>query len=312
MARSTASRKYLITINNPKELGFTHDTIKNILNAHSGIEYWCLCDEIGAEGTPHIHVYAVFSNAVMFTTLQKRFYGAHLDTARGSNQECRDYIRKEGKWLDDKKHETNLSDTFEESGDLPLDREASKKEMDEILELVNCGASNFEILQKHPNAVRYIDKIERTRQIVLAELNKREFRHLKVFYIWGKTGVGKTRKIMENHGYENCYRVTNYKNPFDTYEGQPIIIFEEFRSNLPISDMLIYLDGYPTVLPSRYNDKQACYTTVYIITNIPLENQYPNIQREEPETWNAFRRRIHEVTCMLPPGSNMLDWTDDW
>ena len=172
MARSTASRKYLITINNPKELGFTHDTIKNILNAHSGIEYWCLCDEIGAEGTPHIHVYAVFSNAVMFTTLQKRFYGAHLDTARGSNQECRDYIRKEGKWLDDKKHETNLSDTFEESGDLPLDREASKKEMDEILELVNCGASNFEILQKHPNAVRYIDKIERTRQIALQSLIK--------------------------------------------------------------------------------------------------------------------------------------------
>lgn len=311
MARSTASRKYQLTINNPSDHGYSHETIKKILNDYSSIEYWCLCDEIGIEGTQHTHVYAVFANAVMFTTIQKRFYGAHIEPARGTNIENRDYIRKEGKWLEDEKRGTNLSHTFEESGELPQDRETLKKETEDIFEMVNDGASDFEILQKHPNAMRMIDKVGRARLIVLEDRNKKEFRQMNVSYLYGKTGVGKTRSIMEKYGYENCYRVTNYKNPFDSYAGQPIIIFEEFRSSLPISEMLIYLDGYPTILPSRHYDRYACFDTVFIITNIPLEEQYPNIQRDEPETWNAFKRRIKDVICMLPRGSNVLAWTDD-
>jgi hypothetical protein len=50
--------------------------------------------------------------------------------------------------------------------------------------------------------------------------------------------------------------------------------------------MLIYLDRHPAVLPCRYANKQARYTTVYIITNIPLERQYPQVQIDSPETWD--------------------------
>ena len=37
-----------------------------------------------------------------------------------------------------------------------------------------------------------------------------------------------------------------------------------------IDNMLKYLDGHPIELPSRYFNKTACYTRVYIITNIEL------------------------------------------
>ena len=57
--------------------------------------------------------------------------------------------------------------------------------------------------------------------------------------------------------------------------------------------MLNYLDGYPCELPCRYNNKLACFTKVYIITNIPFAQQYANIQTESKETWRAFCRRIH-------------------
>ena len=103
---------------------------------------------------------------------------------------------------------------------------------------------------------------------------------------------------MEQYGYSNVYRVTDYAHPFDGYKGQDVLIFEEFRSSLPIKDMLVYLDGYPVALPCRYANKEACFTKVYILTNIPLEKQYCNIQREEPETWDAFCRRIHHVRCI--------------
>ena len=62
--------------------------------------------------------------------------------------------------------------------------------------------------------------------------------------------------------------------------------------------MLNYLDGYPCELPCRYNNKLACFTKVYIITNIPFNQQYINIQAESKETWKAFCRRIHHFfTC---------------
>lgn len=86
--------------------------------------------------------------------------------------------------------------------------------------------------------------------------------------------------------------MTDYKHPFDTYDGQDVIIFEEFRGGLKHGDMLNYLDGYPLLLPCRYFNRQACYTKVFIITNIPPDEQYLNVDGESRQ---AFYRRIHKV-----------------
>ena len=85
---------------------------------------------------------------------------------------------------------------------------------------------------------------------------------------------------MEKYGYENVFRVTDYHHPFDTYEGQDVIVFEEFNSSITIQDMLNYLDGYPVKLPARYTDKVASFTKVYITSNLQLTMQYPNVQEE--------------------------------
>jgi len=51
----------------------------------------------------------------------------------------------------------------------------------------------------------------------------------------------------------------------------------------------------PITLPARYGDKIACFDTVYIISNIPLSSQFVRMQSEQPETFQAFLRRIHFV-----------------
>ena len=56
--------------------------------------------------------------------------------------------------------------------------------------------------------------------------------------------------------------------------------------------MLNLLDIYPIQLPARYSDRTACYTNVYIISNLPLELQYTDVQAFDIKTWNAFIRRI--------------------
>ena len=101
---------------------------------------------------------------------------------------------------------------------------------------------------------------------------------------------------MDEYGYSNVYKITNYEHPFDGYNGEDIILFDEYRSSLPIGDFLQYLDCYPCRLPARYHDKVACYTKVFIISNISLDKQYQNIQNEQPQTYNALIRRIDEIT----------------
>lgn len=312
MARKTASRKYQITINNPQIHGFDHPTIKNILAGFSGLEYWCMCDEIGKEGTPHTHVYVVYANAVMFATLQKRFYGSHIEPANGSNQENRDYIRKEGKWTDDEKKETNLGDTFEESGELPADKASKGKESSEIYQMIKGGANNFEIMEAIPNAINKLDKIDRARQVFINNCQKNTFRKLDNTYLWGAPGVGKTRSVLEKYVYENVYRVTNYTHPFDGYKGEDVLLLDEFYENIPINELLCIIDGYPLMLPCRYADKQACFTKVFIISNKPLEEQYKQEQIHSPVIWQALLRRINQVVHMLPPSDRGLpDWAAD-
>ena len=298
MPRKPSSRKFQLTINNPTHHGFTHDRLRAILSEFSGLLYWCMCDEVGEQGTPHTHVYVVFRNSVMFETLHKRFYGAHIEQANGSNKENRDYVRKEGKWQDDAKRETNLANTFEEYGELPPDRSRCESQAEQIMQMVRDGKSNAEILAEIPTAYNKLAYIEQARQTLLQDQFKDTWRELHTTYLWGDTGAGKTRSVMDTYGYSKVYQVTNYEHPFDGYNGQDIIIFEEFRSSLRIDDMLKYLDGYPLQLPCRYADKAACYTKVFIISNIALEQQYPNVQIDNPETWNAFRRRIHSVQHM--------------
>ena len=298
MARKPSARKFQLTINNPADHGLSHDRLKDTLSQFPGTVYWCMCDEIGEQRTYHTHVYVVFKNGVMFETLHKRFYGAHIEQANGSNQENRDYVRKEGKWLEDAKHETNLADTFEEWGELPPDRSRSETQAHQIMQMVTDGKTNSEILAEIPGAYNKLPYIEQARQTLLNARFKDTWRNLQVTYIWGQTGAGKTRSVMEHYGYSNVYRVTDYSHPFDGYNGQDVILFEEFRSSLPLSAMLNYLDGYPVELPCRYCNKVACFTKVFLISNIPLDKQYTNIQREEPESWNAFRRRIGSVLML--------------
>ena len=298
MPRKPSSRKFQLTINNPVEHGFTHDRLKHILSDFPGTLYWCMCDEVGEQGTLHTHIYVVFKNSVMFDSLHRKFYGAHIEQANGSNKENRDYVRKEGKWLDDAKHETNLSDTFEEWGELPQDRAKHESQSELIMQAVREGKSNSEILELYPSSFSKLNYIEQARQTLLQEDFKNTYRKLDVTYIWGDSGAGKTRSVMDSYGYSNVYRVTDYAHPFDSYKGQDVIVFEEFRSSLTVADMLNYLDGYPVELPCRYANKVACFTKAYIITNIPLEQQYPNVQLDSPESWVAFLRRIHHVVHM--------------
>ena len=291
------SRKWQLTINNPAEKGLDHEALKKALEQFKSCVYWCMADEVGLDThTPHTHLFFCLKSPGKFYTVKKRFPEAHIEAAHGTVQENREYIAKSGKWADDPKADTSVPETFEEWGEPPEEPgQGARTDIAEIYRQIEEGMSNAEIMASNPDAAMHIGKMDKIRQDILEARYQDTWRDLEITYIFGPTATGKTRSVMEGHGYGNVYRVTDYKHPFDRYAQEPVICFDEYRSSLLIGDMLDYLDGYPIALPARYAPRQACYETVYIISNIDLKEQYPNIQSTEPATWRAFLRRICRV-----------------
>lgn len=257
--------------------------------------YWCMCAEIGEEGTYHIHIFIYCTGGILFTTMQKKFPGAHLESCKGTAQENRDYIRKEGKWENDKKKETNLISTFYEVGDCPEESQGRRSDYHTVFDMIRDGCSNVEIYEKVPHMITKGAFLDRVRNELLEEQFKDIIRDVEVYYVYGVTGAGKTYGILDKYGISNVCRIDEYTNPFDKYEGQDVLLLDEYRGQLKISELLVLLEGYPMKLRARYADRQACFTKVFIASNEPLYELYPNVQVNNPETWKAFLRRINSI-----------------
>lgn len=293
------SRKWMITINNPLDKGFTHDKIKEVLTSIRSLDYLAMCDEIGNEKhTLHTHIIIHRGGALRFSTLQKMFPpGSQLDNLRGTMQQARDYIRKEGKYKGSSKEETNLKNTFEESGMVPDERQGQRSDLIALYDMIKDGKSNYEILEDNPNYMLQLEKVERCREILRYEEFKNKVRDIQVEYWYGDPGTGKTSGVYALYGgYDKVYRITDSRNPWDGYKGQDVILFDDFRAcDFDINVLLKWLDIYPLELPCRYNNKQACFTRIYFTSNIPFDQLYKTVQSDDTGTWNAFCRRFNTI-----------------
>ncbi len=310
MKNNTRSRKYLLTINNPAEHGETHDIIFKKLKQYQ-YQYIAMCDETGSQGTYHTHVYVKYNNAIRFTTIKEMFPSANIFSAVGSSVQNRNYILKcapehhkknngsyEYKDASGKSHVgINHTETFEELGECPKEEQGRRSDLEYMYQLVKENYTISEIVEIIPDtAIKHIDKINKLRHAYLVDKFKGQRRlDLKVNYITGKTGLGKTRNILDEYGDENVYRVTSYEHAFDSYQCQSVICFDEYRSSLKLQDMLNYLDVYPVILPARYSPKVACYTTVFVVSNWTFEMQYSELQKdpEQKSSYEAWIRRFN-------------------
>lgn len=296
--KDTRCRKWMVTINNPVDKGFDHDRIRTTLAGIKNLDYWCLCDEVGGKtGTHHTHIVLYRSTALRFSALQKIFPpGSQLDNLRGTVQQARDYVRKEGKYAGTEKEETNLKETFEESGEVPEERQGQRTDLTVLYDLIKDGNSNYEILEHNPGYMSRLETIDKVRETLrFEEFRSKRRLELEVCYWYGEPGTGKTSGVLDLYGDANVYIISDYRHPWDGYMGQDIVLFDDFDSGyVLINDLLRWLDVYPLALPCRYNNKVACYTKVYFTSNKPFDQLYKCIQTEDHSVWNAFCRRFHK------------------
>ena len=189
---------------------------------------------------------------------------------------------------------------LKELGQPPEYGEDKVNQWDDIRQAIENGWSDLEICSRWPQeGMRCRTAIHNYR--LLWDRAHAQWRDIEVVYIWGKTGTGKTRAVTEKYGYPNVFRVTNYNSgAFDMYNGQDVLILEEFRSSFKLENMLNFIDGHPVELPCRYANQFAKFTKVFILTNIPMSEQYQSFHdgyesEGKRNSWEAFCRRITEI-----------------
>lgn len=307
--RDKKCRKYLLTLNNPNKHDLSLSDVINTLTEMT-TTYFCVAKEIALTGTEHYHVFIYSKSPIKFSTVQRKFPTAHIEFSKGSIHENRDYVAKEGKWAGTKKSETSVEGSFFESGVVPEEVEKQKSYPEKLLDEINAGNTNLNIIQKIPSALFRIRDMEAYRQEVLKATVGKEIRKVNVTYMFGNSGIDKMKHIYERHSMNDIYRISaNYNGRelmFDDYAGNKVVVLEDFNSQISIGELVKYLEGYPLYLKARYTNRVACYTEFYILSDAMLEEQYHDIQGHNRDAWEAFNKHINRVEECLMDGTTRI------
>jgi len=245
--------------------------------------------EIGEKtGKEHLQFFIDFDTAIYFTTVQKLLPPTtHIEQHKAKKKiDAVNYCCKE---------KTRIGEVLE-FGEFVEDRQQSKSA--EFLDSIAGGLSNMELKEKYPTLYAQfgVDKIEKFRQDHFKSQFGDKMRDIKITYIYGKARLGKTSYVYNKYPISEICRVTNYKvGTFENYQNQNVLVLDEFTGKLDITFVNNLLDRMPIDLPARYANRTACFTEVYIISNLSLNELYTDDQTKTPEVYNAFKERFHEI-----------------
>lgn len=294
--KDVASRGWMLTI--PAEGHDDPEKLKQTL-AQICSAFIFQLEEGSITGYKHYQCFLQFDNPRHWSTVKKRLQEHGLDDAHVERQwataaACYRYCSKK---------ETQLAGPWVVGAIQMRDRQGERSDITALKKKVlDEGLTYEQILLEDEtgNAARYrlmirdLEEVRRKKQ-----LNQQAWRQVDVNYLYGPTGVGKTRLMFDRYKPDELYRITDYRNPWDLYDGQHVVVFDEFAGQVDIESMLVWLDGYTVQLPARYRNRVSRYDTVWVLSNLSLGEHYsfkPEQQRA------AFRRRFSHVYMMDKPG----------
>ena len=206
--------------------------------------------------------------------------GTHLENMRGTVQEAIAYCSKE---------ETRIAGPWN-YGTRPT-TQGQRSDLLQVCEEIKRGATKRKIAEEFPEMViKYSRGIDNLRYAVS---ESPRWRTLQVWWVWGKTGTGKTRLAMDSvQKVEDIFIVHSDGTWWDGYDNQDTILFDDFYGQIKCEKMLRYLDGHPLQLPIKGSFVYARYTKVWITSNVHYSDIYKNVPQDVKD---AFERRITEI-----------------
>lgn len=236
--------------------------------------------EHGEQGTEHVQGYIRFKTRRTQTAVKGFLTDrAHVEVARGSEEDNRRYCSKE---QGTEGWEGGEAGTYD-----PTLRQGRRSDLNLATQAVIEGRSLAEICRTYPDAwVKFQTGLRDLHRMTRPEPPLR--RSVTTTVLYGPPGVGKTHRVLTQ--YPNCYIAKSGRDPFGRYCGEEVLVIDEFNpADWKINDMNSYLDVWRTNLDSRYYDKTASWSKVFILSNLPPSEWY----QDQPQVLrDALNRRL--------------------
>jgi len=234
----------------------------------------------------HFQGTIVFDNRRSIKNAKKILNNCHIEACENvfaSIEYCRkDESREGGPW---------------EDGEAP--EQGKRNDLISLRDKIMEGKTEYDIMMDNTLAATYARYSRFADKCIEMKMKKfsNALRKVQVEVIWGASGVGKTFRVYEENGYDKVYRVQciNDKVWFDGYGGEDVIILDDFYGWVKWDYFLGLLDVYPCRLDVKGKSAWACWTKVYITSNVHPKQWYPN-KLLNGELRDEFVRRIHKVT----------------
>lgn len=304
--------KVRFTYNNPVETG---EQLREIL---VGLEpkYAVFQLEEGAkEKTPHFQGYIHFEKQRRIGTKFRKLFKRTVwfTTADATPEANRKYCTKQ---------EGRLDGPWE-IGELP-EGQGERTDLKGFYEAVKTGKRARDLADEYYGVLAKYPRFYTT----LKSLHMPPLRAdgVRVILSYGRTGVGKTREVMQLHAGSPEFFRSPLTSGFwmDGYDGQTIVLLDDFAgaaSKISLTHTLQLLDRYPVQVPVKgsfvwWNPKE-----IHITTNIHPRLWYQWDNREEQ--YLALMRRFTiikedlveidvlkraQFTAWRPPPTNTPEW----
>lgn len=234
-----------------------------------GIVYCSGQREIGEGGFQHYQFYVILKSAQRLSWLSTRYPGVHFEATRSSAAEA--YCSKEA---------TGVPGSQFCLGTKPF-RRNSKTDWDKVRQDAESGSFGeipSDVFVRHYGSLRRI-AADCARPVALER---------SCTVLWGRSGVGKSRRAWEEAGDE-AYCKDPLTKWWCGYRGQTNVIVDEFRGIINISHLLRWLDRYPVLVETKGSSQPLLASKFWITSNLHPREWYPDL---DSATYEALERRM--------------------
>jgi hypothetical protein len=168
-------------------------------------------------------------------------------------------------------------------------QQGKRNDLLEIKQLLDEGKTSSDIAESHFS--KWVVYRRSFQAYAARKIPKRNWKTLVHVY-WGRTGTGKTRFVHDQVQDERFWSPGDFKW-FDGYDGQPIVIIDDYRGEYELPLFLKLCDRYPMQVPIKGGFVNWAPRKIYITSNTSPDTWYSNA-----DNWSfqAFRRRLTLVS----------------
>jgi len=307
LASKFQGKYWCFTLNNP----VIEDEPPNIW---PDVDYVIWQHERGENGTEHIQGYVCFSKRMRLSNCRESCSArAHWEPRNGTHTEAKHYCMKPVAGCDCKHCVAAVGqrlDGFWEHGDDSAIAEGQGQRSDLLAckALIDAGKTEAIVAQEHFGTwARHYKAFERYRKLVHG--GRRDWITTVTVY-WGPPGIGKSKRARYEAG-EDAYwlpQPDQGKAWWDNYDGQEVVVIDEFYGWIKRTAMQRLCDSTPTSVENKGGSTPFLAKHIIITSNEPPSQWWKNIglgpmERRLTGTHGSVH---HMTTPWVEPPKNII------